>query len=116
MARRSPDRQSNISWTPSELTTCWARRWSSHTSKTCHISPPFQRGADCWISSLEDGEEQPVLANDFDEDEDIYRMLTLDAGDGAPDFDEDEDEDEESEDFVEEGGKGLKSPRSPSHV
>lgn len=67
------------------------------------ISPPFQRGADRWISSLEDGEEQPVLANDDD------------AGDGAPDFDEDEDEDEESEDFVEEGGKGLKRPRSPSH-
>ena len=67
------------------------------------ISPPFQRGADRWISSLEDGEEQPVLADD-----DV-------AGDGAPDFDEDEDEDEESEDFVEEGGKGLKRPRSPSH-
>jgi hypothetical protein len=67
------------------------------------ISPPFQRGADRWISSLEDGEEQPVLAGDAA------------ANDGAPDFDEDEDEDEESEDFDEEGGRGLKRPRSPSH-
>ena len=33
----------------------------------------------------------------------------------SPFFDEDVDEDEESEDFVEEGGKGLKRPRSPSH-
>ena len=66
------------------------------------ISPPFQRGADRWISSLEDGEEQPVLADDV-------------ADDGAPNFDEDEDEDEESEDFDEEGGKGLKRSRSPSH-
>jgi hypothetical protein len=68
------------------------------------ISPPLQRGADRWISSLEDGEEQPVLADDEV------------AGDGAPDFDGDEDEDEESEDFVEEGGRlGLKRSRSLSH-
>ena len=67
------------------------------------ISPPFQRGADRWISSLEDGEEQLVLADDEV------------ADDGAPDFDEDEDEDEESEDFDEEGGKGLKRSRSLSH-
>jgi hypothetical protein len=63
------------------------------------ISPPFQRGADRWTSSLEDGEDQPVLADDEV------------ADDGAPDFDEDEDEDEESEDFVElkgeEASKGL---------
>jgi hypothetical protein len=67
------------------------------------ISPPFQRGADRWISSLEDGEEQPVLAG------------AAAAGDGAPDFDDDEDEDEESEDFDEEGGRGLKRSRSLSH-
>jgi hypothetical protein len=68
------------------------------------ISPPFQRGADRWISSLEDGEEQLVLVGDDA------------ADDGAPDFDEDEDEDEESEDFDEEGGRGLKRPRSKSYL
>jgi hypothetical protein len=55
------------------------------------ISPPFQLGADRWISSLEDGEEQP-------------------------DFDEDEDEDEDFEEPVEEGGRGLKRrSQPPSH-
>ena len=67
------------------------------------ISPPFQRGAIAGSAALEDGEEQPVLA-----DEDV-------AEDGAPDFDEDEDEDEDSEGAVEEGGRGLKMSRSPSH-
>jgi hypothetical protein len=63
------------------------------------ISPPFQLGADRWISSLEDGEEQPVLADD-----DV-------AENGVPDFDEDEDEDEDFEESVEEGGRDLKSSK-----